>query len=189
MIVYDTFTKESREIVNLTNFLKEHNLYTRKNRQTIIQFVKRTKYCLHRFIKEEFKNKIFTMINLENGTSYECVDSNGFLIQIGSPQTKENIHNVNRLRVKNNKSKTLLIDGTLYCHEKNYGKISNYSFCSRYHKESGYYQIKKDLQTIQRQLSNNLRSRIRAAVVYKSNSSFNLIGCSEKISEPRGLCL
>lgn len=178
--VYDTFTRKSIEIVCPTKFLKEYGYYNAKNRQTITHFIKRTKFTLNRFIKKEFKYKIFTMYCIDDGKKYECVSSKGFLIQIGIDCNKKNIHEVNRLRCG---GRTLIVfDKKTYVLYENKDKNHDFAICNRFYKESFLYHKNRKNQKIKRRISGNLRSRLRYAIKYnnnvKSESTLKLIGCS-----------
>lgn len=175
MEVYDTFKKKSIKIEHVSTFLKEEGLYNTKNRNTFCHFVKRTKFCFHRFIKQEFKHKVFKVFCLQSGEEYECVSSNGFLKQIGEEETKLKIHELNRMRFGTRT--TIPFGGLLYCLSEKKDKISNRMLCSQTYAGIEVCDKAKQNVKLQRRLGNCLRDRIRHAVLLKSDSSFNLIGC------------
>ena len=176
MVIYDTFTKQSVEVNKTPEFLKSYGLHNHNNVKTFNEFRRRTKFCLHRFIKEECKDNIFYMYCLDTNIEYECVSSNGFLIQIGSEINEGVIHEINRLRFEGRS--LLSVDNLLYCLSKNKDILTNHSLCSHHYKNTESYSDNKSTQLIQRRLANNLRSRIRSAVLYKSNSTLSLTDCS-----------
>jgi hypothetical protein len=176
--VYDTFEKKSITISCLTQFLKDYGYYNKKNRQTLIHFADRTRYCLHRFIKQEYINRVFSVYCLDDGEKYDCVSSNGFLIQIKQECSKSNIHEINRMRC--GKRMTISFSRKTYCLLKNKNSINNLMI-HRY-KDSYLYEAKSKEIKLQRKISNLLRDRIRSALkrktAEKSQKTIDLIGCS-----------
>ncbi len=176
--VYDTFEKKSIEINCHLKFLKEIGCYNNNNIQAMNHFLKRTKYCLHRFIKEDFIHKMFIMYCIDDGREYHCVSSNGFLIQIGEECSRSNIHEINRIRC--GVRTTISFSQKTYCLKKNKDSINNLMI-SKY-KDSHLYRTKSKDAKIQRKISNLLRDRIRCAmkrsITKKSEKTMDLIGCS-----------
>lgn len=176
--VYDTFEKKSIVMNDPYEFLKEYGYYNYKNRKTIFFFATRTKYCLHRFIKEDFIHKMFIMYCIDDGREYHCVSSNGFLIQIGEECSRSNIHEINRIRCGGRT--TISFSQKTYCLKKNKDSINNLMI-SKY-KDSHLYRTKSKDVKIQRKISNLLRDRIRCAmkrsIAKKSEKTMDLIGCS-----------
>jgi len=176
--IYDTFEKKSITIFCLTKFLKDYGYYNRKNRQTLIHFVNKTRYCLNRFIKEEYMEDVFIIYCIDDGKKYECVSSNGFLLQIKEEYSKSNIHEINRIRC--GQRTTISFSQKTYCLLKNKDSISN-QMIHKY-KNSDLYKTKYKEARIQRKISNLLRDRIRCALkrkkARKSSNTMELIGCS-----------
>lgn len=176
--VYDTFEKKSITISCLTQFLKDYGYYNRKNRQTLIHFADRTRYCLHRFIKQEYIEHVFSIYCLDDGEKYDCVSSNGFLIQIKQECSKSNIHEINRMR--HGGRITISFSRKTYCLFENKNSINNLMI-NKY-KDSYLYEEKFKEIKLQRKISNLLRDRIRHALkrslFKKSEKTMDLIGCS-----------
>jgi len=178
MVIYDTFTKQLVEVNKTPAFLKSYGLHNHNNVKTFNEFRRRTIHSLNRFIKLEHKDKIFHVYCLDTNVEYECVSVNGFLLQIGVVSNPRIIVEFNKMRYCGMKRKTISIDGLLYCLSENKDILTNHSLCSRHYKDIDMYTTSKSTQRTHRRLANNLRSRLRAAVLYKSNSTLVLVGCS-----------
>lgn len=174
MTVYDTFTGKSIEIDEFSNLVPLGVEDTKSNRNTFWHFKKRTRYCFNRFTKPEYKHLLKRVYCLDTQETYECVNWPGFLMQINFPSSKSLLIELNKL---SQTRKTIMIDSKLYCLYKNKDKISNHSLCSQPYQKHGFYDKARESQRIQRRLSNNLRSRVRSAVLKKSRNTFDLIGC------------